>query len=357
MSFEQPAGTFYFGTAPASEVGFISKAIWRTYNPVTKQTEGGIQREVVVSRLKAIADYANTRDASFPTPIILALREGTYSLDGDLLTVNGEGVADIVDGQHRIEGLKLSNRIDQFQLLVVFLIEPTEEEKALIFATINGKQTPVPASVVYDLFGVTNSRSPQKTAHEIARALNTSEESPWQGRLKMLGKKTVGSEESLTQGTFIKFLLPLISANPAIDLENMKDGSKPIHSPNLAFNQYFYDEKDESILRIMTNLFKAVSEVWPEEWADPKTSILTKTTGYTGIMKALPEIITTGKRISNLSNKFFLEVFKATKSKIESDGNELKSAYFQSNSVGEDKFKNYILSALKSIDFDKVNLE
>jgi hypothetical protein len=103
------------------------------------------------------------------------------------------------------------------------MIDATEEQKALIFATINGKQTKVPASLIYDLFAVTKTRSPYKTAHEIARALNSTPTSPWYRRLKMLGKKTApGSAESLSQGTFVKFLLPRISSEPDLDMNLLK---------------------------------------------------------------------------------------------------------------------------------------
>jgi len=59
----------------------------------------------------------------------------------------GDGVADIVDGQHRVRGLMLSGRAADFSIPVVFILDPSEEQKALMFATINGKQTKVPAMV------------------------------------------------------------------------------------------------------------------------------------------------------------------------------------------------------------------
>jgi DGQHR domain-containing protein len=346
FTFEQPAGTFYFGKSSARDIAHIASFNPRKYDPITQTTSGGVQRKDSSRRISEIAEYSKTRDASFPTPVILALREGTYTINGNRLTIEEERSADVVDGQHRIRGLIAADTLDRFELPVVLLLDPTEEEKALIFATINGKQTPVPASLVYDLFGVTKARSPQKTAHEIARALNNSSDSPWQGRLKMLGRKTPGSEESLSQGTLIKFLLPLITMDAAKDMELLKNNKKPILYPNCVFNEYFYSEEDAVILKILLNLFNAVAKVWPNEWNNPNDYILTKTTGYTGIMKALPDLVIKGKEIGNLTEDYFHAIFVCTKSLIEADDKRLVSSDFQSSSIGEANFKNYILNGL-----------
>lgn len=356
-AFEQPAGTFYFGAVPATDIAKISVVNPRFYNPLTEKPEGGVQRDSSKKRIKEIADYARSPDASFPTPVILALTENSYFIENEYLTIHDFGVADIVDGQHRIEGLKESGVMDKFTLPVVFLLDPTEEEKALIFATINGKQTTVPASLVYDLFGVTKSRSPQKTCHEIARAMNSSELSPWRGRLKMLGKKTLGTDESLSQGSFIKFLLPLITSNPTQDMTRIKSGEPPEVHPHCIFNEYFNSKDDEVILKVLLNVFNAVKVTWPDEWADPSKSVLTKTTGYTGIMTALPELVKLGKKHNILSQKYFNLIFEKTKEELDSLGINLTSGYFNSSARGEAAFKKHILDSTKritDIEFDNL---
>src|SRR4030067_1774367 len=185
MAFEQPAGSFLLGALPIPDIIRISRADPRKFDRISMETIGGIQREPSGRRIKEITQYADTVDATFPTAILLALDKEKYKLSDSFLEITDDSVADIVDGQHRILGLKESLRKSEFTVPVVFLLEPTEEQKALIFATINGKQTKVPASLIYDLFGVTKSRSPQKTAHEIARAMNGTSDSPWYRRLKM----------------------------------------------------------------------------------------------------------------------------------------------------------------------------
>ncbi len=346
IPFEQPAGSFLLAILPASELIRISKADPRRFDEASMDTAGGIQRDPSWKRINEIAAYASTVDAAFPTPILLALDERDYRLRTNNIEITGDHVADIVDGQHRIEGLKVSDAQQDFIIPVVFILSPTEEQKALIFATINGKQTKVPASLIYDLFGVTKTRSPQKTAHEIARALNSTPDSPWFKRLKMLGRKTPGSQESLSQGTFVKFLLPCISKRPDLVRDTLKRNEEAEIENDCVFSEYFIKDKDSTILKILLNVFKAAQKTWPEEWEDPEGYILTKTNGFTGIMKALPEMVSKGKASKDLSKGFFSAIFRRVKNKMRRDGMEFTIEHFEPSAAGETRFKNLILENL-----------
>ena len=346
ISFEQPAGSFLLAVLPATDLIRISRADPRKFDNISMETIGGIQREPSKKRIKEIVEYSNTVDATFPTPILLAINSESYDLSGNQLEINGDNIADIVDGQHRVLGLKDSKRANDFVIPVVFILDATEEQKALIFATINGKQTKVPASIIYDLFSVTRTRSPQKTSHELARALNTTANSPWYRRLKMLGKKSKGSMESLSQGTFIKFLLPNISSDPVNDMDIQRRGETPPPRINCIFNEYYRKEQDSTILKILLNVFDAARECWQDEWNDPDNFILTKTTGFSGIMLALPEMYKKGKQIGDLSVDSFASTFSRVKQQMETDGEQLTSKYFSSSARGEAKFRDMILKKL-----------
>jgi len=346
IPFDQPMGNFLLTVMRADQIILISRADPRKFDKISLETIGGIQREPSRKRINEISKYAETVDASFPTPILLAINEENYSFDNGKISLTGKEFADIVDGQHRVLGLKESVKANEFNIPVVFILDPSEEQKALIFATINGKQTKVPASIIYDLFGVTETRSPQKTAHEIARALNSSPDSPWHRRLKMLGKKTPGSIESLSQGTFIKFLLPLISDKPDEDRNLIKSNKKAPIRKKCIFNGYWRDHEDSVILRILINLFQAVKKCWPSEWDNPTSSILTKTTGFTGIIKAFPRIFEIGKEQNDLSLSFFEDKFNIVKTSMQDSELEFTSDHFPSSSKGENKLKNTILGAL-----------
>lgn len=350
IAFEQPAGAFFLTAMPAVEVIRMAKADPRRYDRLSMGAIGGIQREPSTRRINEIAEYSGTVDAAFPTPILLALEEGSYSFIDNEIDIARDAVADIVDGQHRIRGLQLSSHNVDFVLPVVLIVEATEEQKALLFAIINGKQTRVPASLVYDLFGVTTSGSPYKTAHEIARALNSTPTSPWFKRLKMLGRKSEErSTETLSQGTFVKFLLPMISKNPDRDMNLLKQDRPPDTYEDCVFNEYFRTGNDSIILRILTNLFQAARETWPEEWDNPTASILTKTLGFSGIMRALPEVIKAGRQQGDLSKEYMRKVFDQTKALLTVQEIRLTSAYFSSSASGEARLRDFIIEAVHSL--------
>ena len=128
---EQPAGTFYVTAMPASEVVRISKAKPRIFNPETLTSEGGIQREPSERRIKAISDYVATTDAAFPTAVLLAVKSEDCVLQDGQISIAGEGVADIVDGQHRVEGLRCSPKTDvaKFTLPIVLIIDSTRRKR------------------------------------------------------------------------------------------------------------------------------------------------------------------------------------------------------------------------------------
>jgi DGQHR domain-containing protein len=335
IQLEQPAGTFYLTAMPAEEIIRIARANPRIFNPDTLTSEGGVQREPSRKRVKGIAEYASSSDAAFPTAVLLAIHSEDCLLQDGLISVDRDGVADIVDGQHRILGLKEISPTPDFILPVIFILDATQEEKALLFATVNGTQTKVPASLIYDLYGVAESRS-----------LNSMPESPWHRRLKMLGRKSVaGSPETLSQGTFIKFLLPNITANPAKDADLLRNGKKPDSYPQCVFNEYFRDEKDSLILKVLLNIFSGARAVWPVEWKDPDNFVLTKTLGFSGIMRALPELVRRGRERGELSQTYFQGVFTAARERMQAANKTLASGQFSASASGEAEFRDFILGA------------
>lgn len=345
IEFDQPSGTFYLTAVKATEILEFYTIDRREY---TGSKARGIQRTFSDERIKKIAEYVTTSDASFPTTILMALSEDDYEITSSHITLKGK--AEVIDGQHRILGIERARKlygndtILDFILPVVFILEPTEEQKALLFAIVNGTQTKVPASIVYDLFGTSESRDPFKTCHEIARTLNFSQDSPFYKKLKMLGKKTnYGEDESLSQGTFVKHLVPLISKDPMMDRNNIINEKELKENPNLPLRYYFINNKDHVILKIMENLFQAVRDVWTKEWNDPQNFILSKSTGYTGIMKSLNEILKKGKEEKSFKMSTFKIIFEKVKSDLRKRKLELKSADFPPGAVGENKFKEIIL--------------
>lgn len=345
IEITQPIGTFYISKMTAHDIG--------TYTQVKQRSEKNdksIQRTDSESRVREISSYTSDPDATFPTPIIISVYdEIDISFSGNKININLDGnkyFGEILDGQHRIKGLKSSLFISEFEMPVILMFNLTEEEKAYVFSIINSKQTKVSMSLIYDLFSLSEKRSPQKTLHEIARSFNKDENSPYNNRLKMLGKKEDGQElASLSQGTFVKSLLSLISKKPDEDLRTIKRGENLKEYSDLPLRTYFIKEKDSVIYKILLNCFKSVAYVFDEEWNNPEKYILSKTTGFGAIIKSFNELYRIGDEKNDLSEEFFIECFQNLKNRLEKDNKKLTSNDFPSNEQTQSKLSKLIISS------------
>ena len=207
---------------------------------------------------------------------------------------NEDNVAKVLDGQHRIAGLAhFKGR--WFQLNVTVFVGMELEDQAIVFATINHTQTKVSKSLVADLFDFAKHRSPQKTAHNIARALNEKEGSPFKDKIKVLGTADDKEKETITQATFVESLLKFITKDKAHDRDVYKRGKRPEtyygdDLRNRFFRNLFVQEDDASIAKILWNYFKAVQKKWPHAWNEVTPElVLNRSTGFIALMKFLKD--------------------------------------------------------------------
>lgn len=351
IEFRQPIGTYYFIKISAIDLLSVYDVRRREY---TGDTGEGIQRHLNDSRVKEISNYVITTDATFPTAVIASTVFENVQFKDNKLTFKGQ--LDIIDGQHRIEGLKLAQKlygesaIEDFELPLVLTLEPTEEQKAYIFATINGNQAKVDKSIIYDLFGIAdNDLDPFTFSHKIARALNFSKESPFHGRLKMLGRKSdPGSDEVLSQGTFVKVLLEKISKKPFDDRELARTG-KLSSIDGLLLRPFYLQNDLSALVALMTTYFNGVKNAFPTEWKETDSYILCKTTGYIGLMKGLDEVVSYKKRSGLSFDKAVFKVMEKLKKNLESEGRELTKEHFLPGTTGQNLFKDEIHKAIESL--------
>ena len=339
----QPIGTFYLSALSAVVLANVCRALPRGYDVTSFGSTGGVQRVLSAKRVREITAYTEDPDATFPTPIIVSVgHDSKYRLENGFFEFDeNQIIGEIIDGQHRIAGLKESKKISDFTLPVIFMFDLVEEEKAYVFSIINSKQTPVSKSLIFDLFGLTESRSPQKTCHEVARLMNSDSDSPFWKRLKMLGRKE-HEDASLSQGSFIKYLMPLISKHPDDDLVQIKRGVRLLDDATLPFRYYFIQQEDESIYKILLNVFNAVQTTFPEEWSKPNDFILSKTIGYGAIMGALPTILREGNKAHNLSRDFFASWMLGFRNRLVLNNLRLTSDDFSSNEQEKKRLSNLI---------------
>lgn len=281
----------------------------------------GIQRRLDATRIKSIKKYLETSEEGFfPNSVILALDpfESDYVENIDEIEGNDfgeihlkEGVKfQVVDGQHRLAGLFISEEYVQknFEILAVLLISATPEVCAKVFSDVNGTQTKVNKSVIYDLLGIVKTNTTNefqlKILHDISNQLNSDIESPLYKHIKMLG---IGSG-AISQAFFIESLQYAIN-----------DNRKFLENP-----QYFY----ERIYMYLRAFQRNFPKDWPvkqtddlEEFYDyskyvlrTRKSQLLKTNGFGAIMRLYPYI---DKMVNVHSYKSYDDLIKRLVDKID----------------------------------------
>lgn len=311
IQVKQPIGEFYLGAMSAQDLIAISYADVRDIDGRDVDRYLGIQRHLDQNRVKEIQAYVNHKDATFPTGVILAVSSDYVLYDGDkhiMSITKDEGVAKILDGQHRIEGL-IRYTADDFFVPIVVFVDMDIAEQANVFSTINLAQTKVNKSLVYDLYEYAKSRSPQKTGHEICTLLNRVETSPFYHRIKVLGVASADKFETLTQAIFVENLLKYITLDAMRDRDLLMRG-KPLErafgasAKRLIFRDMFIDEQDSIIAKVLYDYFSAVGEQFPSAWNSvERGNIFNRSTGFIALMRFL------GPCCSNLlqSNKAFTQ--------------------------------------------------
>ncbi len=327
LKCKQPIGEFYIGILNHEDLIKITYAdIRRLDREGSEQREveiyTGIQRELSKSRVKEIGKYVNMVDATFPTGVIIHIAEKdivSYDEVNGIMTIPfSDNIAKVLDGQHRIAGLEEYSRGDaSFQINITIFVGMELEDQAIVFATINKTQTKVNKSLVADLFEFATHRSPHKTAHNIVRALNQKDGSPFKDKIKILGTADDKEKETITQATFSESLMKLYSKDLMKDRDIYKRGNKPekfegTELANRPLRNLFINEEDALIAKIIWEYYKAVETKWPKAWKVVESEmILNKSTGFIALMNLFKDLYVKIGRIGELvSTEEYLVYFE-----------------------------------------------
>lgn len=389
----QPIGVFYISSISWKDLIAIAKADIRKIHDEGERNDNfdsylGIQRKISPNRIKEISQYVKTIDATFPTSIILNIQSVSKIRNGEvmdefdvvdaddnsditevsniklsddeqsLLIRKDEKVARILDGQHRIEGLRHGFISDSdhvaFDFNVTIFIDLDIDDQAQVFSVINKAQTKVNKSLVYDLYDYAKTRSPQKTAHDIVRLLNKMEGSPFYRKIKILGTAEDKERETIAQATLVELIITYISKNPMKDRDDLKRttlfGKQKLHPisshkehQQLFFRNLFIQENDEVILSILWNYFKAVEDKWTIAWRNPdiEGNILPKSTGIIALMKFLKfAIISLNKYDQPIEKAEFQSLF----SSVSLQDDDFNKEIFIPGSSGQSKLLKKLLA-------------
>ena len=336
IAVNQPLGTFYVMSASARE---ILDYLTVSRRGLSQAERDKVQRALDPVRQREIASYVTRDDATFPTSITVnADSEQVYVVsasqgmavvigvevdqeaaeskhEGSVLEVESdskvrrfvrlspsEPAAEIIDGQHRFEGLRkaiqdasanteLLNRLQAFELTLAIMFDLVPEQCAKIFVTINATQRKVDSSHIADLFALHTTRSPQRVGHLIAVAANELEGSPFKGGLKMLGKR-VSEGQYLSQGSFIKYLMTMLPR--ASDSGELLAPSTSVDTTTRPLSDLYMKRADKEIARIVLDYFRAVADAYPTAWSTSSDGyLIRKTVGFAALMKLLRRLLPT----------------------------------------------------------------
>lgn len=190
----------------------------------------------------------------------------------------------IIDGQHRLEGLKRASSeiIDNYELVLSFIIGYNRSIIASQFYTINYEQKSVNKSLLYQLTGEFSTELTQLSfLHNVAKVLNEVKNSPFHRRIKMLGVNPINATQeekdllSISQAFLIDWLMKTVSPNSVGSLY------QPI------FLYQFKDKKKHSeIIKFIIKYFNAIKELKPD-WNNPESSIISKGMGVGALIRVL----------------------------------------------------------------------
>src|SRR6185369_12428752 len=311
IKIKQTLFDMYVGVISAQQLYQMSKSDTLRLEKLEIPKYAGFQRALVEERVSSIKDYLNTPNCVLPNSIIVSMDsdfiesweeigDGAGTISSLKVTVDSN-VFTVIDGQHRTAALDAA--YSEFEVILTIFIDLDIKESARMFAKINSTQKPVNPSIAFQLFGYSEYRSPQKTAHDIAETLNNTEGSPFHRRLRLLGTKTEWKKSTLSQNTFCKYLMPLYSKKWERDENALLRGEALESDADVPLRNFFIEKKDVEILNITWKFFYNIASVWETQCNDESgSSILVKTTGYIAFIHILKRWLLNEENASEVLN-------------------------------------------------------
>jgi hypothetical protein len=254
----------------------------------------------------------------FPTPIILSAPSDKFKIDTKNQTIeipDDDICCSIIDGQHRIEGIKKSGLIEKFELFVEFIFDTDPARDAYLFSIINGNQKPVSKSLIYDLFGVSKARTVEKICNKVMRELNTNEFSKMNGRIKMLGFKDEFSPEGVvSQARLIDELIKHVTDDKDQDNYDIERGNfmRELPPKKYIFRKFFLKNDDASIVSENIKFFNSWLNSIKKYKLSSDLTILEKSLGFSAAYRLLKLLYNLSNNYENILDSIIKNFFKLT---------------------------------------------
>ena len=220
VEVKQKNRTFIVTALPASDLTAISYVSVRGKD----SEEGAVQRVLNPLRIASLREYALS-GGDYSASIILnwVNKDAAPSYNGSQVTIPIVGsAAQIIDGQHRVVGLREAIRLDAnvgtIEIPVAIYSFLETRACADIFLAINTEQKPVQKSLVIDLYGVASPNivdPAQARARDIASEMNTEEDSPYYSLIRFPG--AARSQIGVDLSTVTSAIKPLVEDKGALE--------------------------------------------------------------------------------------------------------------------------------------------
>lgn len=357
IKVKQPIGYFYICKLDSKILAKLSKAdIYRISNDGDNLYEG-IQRQLIPKKVKQITAYLKSKEATFPNSIILNVDKHHIisANEGSLILVDDENTFTIIDGQHRLEGLK-NSEIDNFDVVLSIFVDLELNEQSRVFVTINTEQTKIDPS--FGLYQELNDPfyTPRKMVVKLTELFNYDKNSPWHKMIKLVGKKDILSTDGiLSLSAFANPIIDLIYddsqfhelRNLVLQDYNMINGINTEEISSIKLNRinfdsikknllwdYYVDQNEKMLYKVLFNYFYAVKDIFKKDWSN-KDSLLNKTTGYNALIKLFSKVYLRGYDEGDYTQDYFENTLKPLK-KLDGTINSINyspSGYYASNEL------------------------
>lgn len=295
VRFEQNDHIFYQGVASAGEL--VNTARVDEWCISKTSDEQGYQRKPLASHYNKIAKYLvnEQQDATLPTTVLLNLRvKGKFTKIKQIgagvlgiLQLSSEDLKDlyIVDGQHRVYGLKAAienwgeEQYKNFPVPITIMESAKKIDEVRQFHIINTTSRKVATDLSERLLKELAAKDPvaadnlkkqgkdwKLKAMDIVDILNTKEGSMWYDKIQKPNEPRVGSI-TISQTSFVESLKPLLT-------------------PGGFLSQYSV----QSAAELINRFWKAVSNLVPEAFEYPKDFSIQKTAGVFSLHLVAPDI-------------------------------------------------------------------
>lgn len=239
------------------------------------EEEGAVQRILNKRRISGIASFL-LNGGFFPTNIIInVVNKENVSVDqkSHTLTFAEEAhLAQVLDGQHRIAGMreamKEDSKIGNIEFPVLLAIGLSTSQCAQVFVSINTEQKTVPQSLIYDLYGLVEGSNRDQSilrGNDIARILNDDDDSPYQDFIKFPGSSKFRGGIQLS--SFVNNLKALVKSEGEFlkyNIENLEPQTK-----------------------ILKNYFRAIAYYYDSKWGDVNFNPFLYVSGFSAAIELL----------------------------------------------------------------------